>query len=150
MRRFGQTKGRHIEGLDFRYRVTLKPSCLPRRILENIMGALATLIVIAMVVLISRLHRLSAYKTVRNVSVYGGLMHCELRRRTLLDTGVPGSYPLPREERLRVWTIAGVPVRVIGLGIGLPTWLDARIDQVDATEFDGSFDPEFSMGGNAN
>jgi hypothetical protein len=70
-------------------------------------------------------------------------MRCELRRRTLLDTGAPDSYPTPREERLRVWFIGAMPVHVTGLSIGLPNWFDACLDKVDAAQFDQYFRPEF-------
>lgn len=107
------------------------------------MTLLTTLFLLVACVLVNRVRRVVSCKIVCSVPAFGGLMRCELRRRTLLDAGAPGTYPTPREERLRVWFIGAVPVHVSGLSIGLPMWFDARIDKVDATEFDGCFRPEF-------
>jgi hypothetical protein len=108
-----------------------------------VMTMLATLLLLVVVILVNRVRRVASCKVVCSVPAFGGLMRCELRRRTLLDAGAPGTYPTPREERLRVWFIGAVPVHVTGLSIGLPMWFDARIDKVEATEFDGYFRPEF-------
>jgi hypothetical protein len=108
------------------------------------MAVAAVVLLLIIAVLVARVHRVAGYQAVRSVPAYGGLMRCELRRRTLL-TRTADAYPMPREERLRVWSIGGVPVHVSGLSIGLPTWFDARIDKVDVTEFDGCFRPEFRL-----
>jgi hypothetical protein len=108
-----------------------------------VMTLMVLLCVLIAGVLVNRVRRVLACTVVRSVPACGGLMRCELRRRTLLDAGAPGAYPTPREERLRVWFMGAVPVHVSGLSIGLPLWFDARIDKVDATEFDGCFRPEF-------
>ena len=107
------------------------------------MTLLATLFLLIACILVNRVRRVAACKVLCIVPAFGGLMRCELRRRTLLDAGAPGTYPTPREERLRVWSIGAVPVHVSGLSIGLPMWFDARIDKIDANEFDGYFRPEF-------
>ncbi len=107
------------------------------------MALLVTLFLLIACILVNRVRRVRACQVVCSVPAFGGLMRCELRRRTLLDAGAPGAYPTPREERLRVWLIGAVPVHVSGLSIGLPMWFDARIDKVDANEFDGCFRPEF-------
>jgi hypothetical protein len=107
------------------------------------MVLIAMLIVVVAASLVWRVRRIAAYRTVRSVPAFGGLMRCELRRRTLLEAGAPDSYPTPREERLRVWFIGAVPVHVTGLSIGLPNWFDACLDKVDAAEFDRYFRPEF-------
>jgi hypothetical protein len=113
--------------------------------MEKNMMVLTVLLLLALFVLVSRVRRVSACKVVRSVPAWGGLMRCELRRRTLLDAGAPGAYPTPREERLRVWLVGRVPVHVTGLSIGLPTWSDARIDKIEATEFDVCFRPEYRL-----
>lgn len=69
----------------------------------------------------------------------------ELRRRTLLQAACPGEFPRPREERVVMWRLAGVPVHVQRSVVGLPLQTDARIDTLTADEYDGRFSPWFRL-----
>lgn len=69
----------------------------------------------------------------------------ELRRRALLQAASPGEFPQPREERVVMWRLAGVPVHVQRSVVGLPLQTDARIDSLTADEYDGRFSPWFRL-----
>ncbi|MEY4750432.1 MAG: hypothetical protein RIQ60_2646 [Pseudomonadota bacterium] len=108
------------------------------------MAVVTATLLFVIALLVSRVRRVCHFQVVRSLPAWGGLMRCDLRRRTLL-TRTADTFPMPREERLRVWSVGGVPVHVSGLSVGLPASLDARIDTVDAMEFDASFRAEFRL-----
>ena len=71
----------------------------------------------------------------------------ELRRRACLCT-VPNDlqpYPQPREFRIRVWRLAGIPVWWRGCFISLPVQCDATVAQLDAQQFDHLFSGPFRL-----
>lgn len=70
-----------------------------------------------------------------------GWWSVELRRKARVCS-VPGdlqAYPQPREFRIRVWRVAGVPLWWRGCFVSLPLQCDALIDRLDAGNFDHLF-----------
>ncbi|MBP7668191.1 MAG: hypothetical protein KA774_15190 [Burkholderiaceae bacterium] len=71
----------------------------------------------------------------------------ELRRRACVCS-VPNdlqAYPQPREFRIRVWRLAGVPVWWHGCFVSLPVHCDATVAQLDAQQFDHLFSGPFRL-----
>jgi hypothetical protein len=71
----------------------------------------------------------------------------ELRRRACVCS-VPNDlqpYPQPREFRIRVWRLAGVPVWWRGCFVSLPVHCDATVAQLDAQQFDHLFNGPFRL-----
>lgn len=71
----------------------------------------------------------------------------ELRRQARICS-LPGDlqpYPLPREFRLLVWRLAGLPVWRREALVCLPLQCDAQIDRIDAQGFDHLFDDAFRL-----
>lgn len=71
----------------------------------------------------------------------------ELRRRACVCS-VPGDlqpYPQPREFRIRVWQLAGVPLWWQGCFVSLPVFCDALVDQLDAQNFDHLFSGAYRL-----
>lgn len=69
----------------------------------------------------------------------------ELRRRACVCS-VPNdlqAYPQPREFRIRVWRLAGVPMSWRGSYVSLPLHCDALVDQLDAQQYDHLFSDAF-------
>jgi hypothetical protein len=69
----------------------------------------------------------------------------DLMRKTFLQSPVAGAFPEPREERLIVWHLGGLVLRVVRLSVALPIQCDARIDSIQAAEFDHCFSGEFKL-----
>ena len=66
----------------------------------------------------------------------------ELRRRACVCS-VPNDlqpYPQPREFRIRVWRLAGVPLWWRGCFVSLPVHCDATVGQLGAQHFDHLFE----------
>jgi len=77
----------------------------------------------------------------------GGWWTVELRRRACVCS-VPNDlqpYPQPREFRIRVWRLAGVPVWWRGCFVSLPVHCDATVAQLDAQQFDHLFNGPFRL-----
>ena len=74
-----------------------------------------------------------------------GPFSVELRRRALLSRAHADSqaFPQPRERRSLTLRLAGVPLWSIHTVVALPPERDARIDSVDASEFDHLFGARF-------
>jgi hypothetical protein len=71
----------------------------------------------------------------------------ELRRRACVCS-VPNDlqpYPQPREFRIRVWRLAGVPVWWRSCFVSLPVHCDATVAQLDAQQFDHLFSAPFRL-----
>ncbi len=71
----------------------------------------------------------------------------ELRRHACVCS-VPNDlqpYPQPREFRIRVWRLAGVPVWWRGCFVSLPVHCDATVAQLDAQQFDHLFNGPFRL-----
>jgi len=71
----------------------------------------------------------------------------ELRRRACVCS-VPNdlqAYPQPREFRIRVWRLAGMPVWWRGCFVSLPVHCDATVAQLDAQQFDHLFSGPFRL-----
>jgi hypothetical protein len=71
----------------------------------------------------------------------------ELRRRACICT-LPNDlqpYPQPREFRILVWRLAGMPVWCRGCFISLPVHCDATVNQLDAQQFDHLFSGPFRL-----
>ncbi len=71
----------------------------------------------------------------------------ELRRRACVCS-VPNDlqpYPQPREFRIRVWRLAGVPVWWRGCFVSLPVHCDATVAQLDGQQFDHLFSAPFRL-----
>lgn len=76
-----------------------------------------------------------------------GLWTVELRRRACVCS-VPNDlqpYPRPREFRIRMWRLAGVPLWWQGCFVSLPVQCDATVDQLDAEQFDHLFRGPFRV-----
>lgn len=77
----------------------------------------------------------------------GGWWTVELRRRACVCS-VPNDlqpYPQPREFRIRVWRLVGVPVWWRGCFVSLPVHCDATVAQLDAQQFDHLFNGPFRL-----
>ena len=71
----------------------------------------------------------------------------ELRRRACVCS-VPNDlqpYPQPREFRIRVWRLAGMPVWWRGCFVSLPVHCDATVAQLDGQQFDHLFSAPFRL-----
>jgi hypothetical protein len=71
----------------------------------------------------------------------------ELRRRACVCS-MPNdlqAYPQPREFRILVWRLAGVPLWWRGCFVGLPLHCDATVAQLDAQQFDHLFSGAFRL-----
>jgi hypothetical protein len=71
----------------------------------------------------------------------------ELRRLACVCS-VPNDlqpYPQPREFRIRVWRLAGIPVWWRGCFISLPVQCDATVAQLDAQQFDHLFSGPYRL-----
>ena len=71
----------------------------------------------------------------------------DLRRRACVCS-VPGDlqpYPQPREFRIRVWHVLGLPVWVQGCFVSLPVHCDALVGQLDAHNFDHLFNGAYRL-----
>jgi hypothetical protein len=71
----------------------------------------------------------------------------ELRRRACVCS-VPNDlqpYPQPREFRIRVWRLAGVPVWWRGCFVSLPVHCDATVAELDVQQFDHLFNGPFRL-----
>ena len=71
----------------------------------------------------------------------------ELRRRACVCS-VPGDlqpYPQPREFRIQVWHLAGVPLWWRGCFVSLPVHCDALVSQLDAHSFDHLFSGAYRL-----
>lgn len=71
----------------------------------------------------------------------------ELRRRACVCS-VPNdlqAYPQPREFRILVWRVAGVPLWCRACFVSLPLQCDATVGQLDAQQFDQLFDGPFRL-----
>lgn len=71
----------------------------------------------------------------------------ELRRRACVCS-VPNDlqpYPQPREFRIQVWRLAGVPLWSSGCFVSLPVHCDATVDKLDAQQFDHLFGGPFRL-----
>jgi hypothetical protein len=86
-----------------------------------------------------RMRTLQAFRTFVSRRNCHGWLCIELRRRVALARMAGEPFPRPREERLRVVWVAGVPIFMSRASVGLPPWYDARIDQVEPGEADESF-----------
>lgn len=69
----------------------------------------------------------------------------ELWRQTYLSAPMPDTFPQPRERRLVVWRLAGLPLWTTQAVIALPLHMDAQIDHIDATTFDHHFCGHFVL-----
>ena len=81
-----------------------------------------------------------------------GWWRVELRRKARVCS-LPGdlqAYPQPREFRIRVWRLAGVPVWWRGCFVSLPLHCDALIDQLDAGNFDHLFSGVYRFAASKN
>jgi hypothetical protein len=71
----------------------------------------------------------------------------ELRRRACVCT-LPDDlqmFPQPREFRIRVWRLAGIPVWRRSAFVGLPLHCDALVDQLPAEAFNHLFDAAYRL-----
>ncbi len=71
----------------------------------------------------------------------------ELRRRACVCS-LPNDlqpYPQPREFRIRVWRLAGLPLWWRGCFVSLPVHCDALVDQIDAQQFDPLFSNPYRL-----
>jgi len=71
----------------------------------------------------------------------------ELRRRACMSS-LPNdlqAYPQPREFRILVWRLAGVPLWWRGSFVSLPLHCDATVGQLDAQQFDQLFDSPYRL-----
>lgn len=71
----------------------------------------------------------------------------ELRRRACVCS-VPNdlqAFPQPREFRIRVWRLAGLPLWWRGCFVSLPVHCDATVGQLDAQQFDHLFSGPFRL-----
>lgn len=71
----------------------------------------------------------------------------ELRRRACVCS-VPNDlqpYPQPREFRIRLWRVAGLPVWWRGCFVSLPVHCDATVAQLDGQQFDHLFSGAFRL-----
>ncbi|MFM2120332.1 MAG: hypothetical protein RL722_1800 [Pseudomonadota bacterium] len=89
--------------------------------------------------------RLGRYQVVARRSWAHGWGWRELRRQTRLERTTPDDFPRPREERLVVIWLCGVPLCCHCASVGLPIWADACIDQVAASEADAGFLPPYRL-----
>jgi hypothetical protein len=55
------------------------------------------------------------------------------------------AFPQPREFRIRVWRLAGVPVWCRSCFVSLPVHCDATVGQLDAQQFDHLFRGAFRL-----
>lgn len=74
-----------------------------------------------------------------------GLASCELWRRTYLVAPLPDSFPQPREERIVVWRLAGLPLWTSRNIIALPLDMDEQIGRIDPMAFDDHFRGPFAL-----
>ena len=71
----------------------------------------------------------------------------ELRRRACVCS-VPNDlqpYPQPREFRIRLWRLAGVPLWWRGCYVSLPVQCDATVFELDAQQYDHLFSGPFRL-----
>lgn len=71
----------------------------------------------------------------------------DLRRRACVCS-VPGDlqpYPQPREFRIRVWNLAGVPLWSQACFVSLPVHCDALVGQLDGHSFDHLFSGAYRL-----
>jgi hypothetical protein len=71
----------------------------------------------------------------------------ELRRRACVCS-VPNDlqpYPQPREFRIRLWRLAGVPLWWRGCYVSLPVQCDATVGELDAQQYDHLFSGPFRL-----
>ncbi len=71
----------------------------------------------------------------------------ELRRRACICS-LPNdlqAYPQPREFRILVWRLAGVPLWWRGCFVSLPLHCDATVGQLDAQQFDQLFEGPYRL-----
>ncbi len=105
-----------------------------------------TLWLLAMAVRTWRLHRLASRHVLLRTSG-AGWWTLELRRLACVCS-VPNDlqpYPQPREFRIRVWRLAGVPLWWCGCFVSLPVHCDATVGQLDAEQFDHLFSGPFRL-----
>lgn len=71
----------------------------------------------------------------------------ELHRRAMVcrADGDTQEFPLPREARMLVLRVVGVPILCRREEIGLPLHLDARLGQLRAEDFDSEFTGQFRV-----
>ncbi len=76
-----------------------------------------------------------------------GAVKLELRRRVAVfkPEGDSQAFPQPREVRMLVLRLGGIPVFCREESIGLPKEMDARLDQVSAKDFDAHFSDAFRI-----
>ena len=74
------------------------------------------------------------------------LWSVELKRHCFMRFSAAAAYPCPAEERVLIISVLGVPVWWSRSVVGLPAQTDARIDAVQADEFDAAFERQFRLG----
>jgi hypothetical protein len=76
-----------------------------------------------------------------------GALKLELHRCATVfrSEGDTQDFPQPREFRMLVLRLVGIPIFSRQEVIGLPTELDARLDQVSVTDFDAHFSDSFRI-----
>jgi hypothetical protein len=76
-------------------------------------------------------------------SLAGRLWSVEMKRRNFMRLSAGAAYPCPAEERVLTFSVLGVPVWCSRSAVGLPAETDARIEAIQAHEFDAAFEPRF-------
>lgn len=76
----------------------------------------------------------------------GRLLYIELKRHSFMRLSAAAVYPYPAEERVLIFSVLRVPVWWSRSVIGLPAETDARIESVQAHEFNAAFEPQFRQG----
>ena len=79
-------------------------------------------------------------------SLAGRLWSVELRRHSFMRSSAAAAYPCPAEERVLIFSVWTVPVWWSRCVIGLPAETDARIEAIQAHEFNAAFEPQFRQG----
>jgi hypothetical protein len=76
----------------------------------------------------------------------GWLWSIELKRHCLMRLSAAAAYPCPAEERVLIFAVLRVPIWWSCSVVGLPAETDARIESVQADEFNAAFEPQFRQG----
>ncbi len=93
---------------------------------------------------LARVHfRLHGFRRV--CSVVRGPVRSELMQRTYLEASAADEFPQPREMRAIVIRLGGCALGFRLAGVNLPLQCDARIDAIDASEFDQHFRGDFRL-----
>lgn len=110
-----------------------------------VLSSLVGLLLVAVACSAWRRLAMRDHKLVRRADA--GLLRIELRRCTEMRSHADGrggqSFPQPAETRHLTWLFCELPVWSRTESIGLPSACEARIEQVQADEFDRHFTPAF-------